>query len=124
MLLYLTFARIKTVECRLYLARKYVGKKTQSTHVHTNDRRTLGAHPASSLEEGAIATHRDDVIHIEVIIFKDACRPYLLVLHLGEEVVEETFNIHFCILFVEVRKDSHDGSRLLSLVFIAKYCEF
>ena len=124
MLLYLAFARIKTVECRLYLTRKHVGKEAQPTHVHTNDRRTLGTHPASRLEEGAIATHRDDVIHIEVVIFKDARRPYLQVLHLGEEVVEETFDIHFCILFVEVRKDSHDGSRLLSLVFIAKYCEF
>ena len=37
---------------RLYLTRQHIGKEAQSAHIHTDDRRTLGSHPARRLQIG------------------------------------------------------------------------
>ena len=124
MVFYHAVTSIETIQCWLYLARQHIGEKAQSSHVHTDDRRFLGTHPARRLEESAVATHRDDIIHIKVIVLEHARRIDMEMLVAGQELIISILEINLSPLLVEVIKDFFDASRLLGLVFIAKYCEF
>ena len=124
MLLYQTITGIKTVQRRLYLAWQHIGKEAQSAHIHTDDRRTLGSHTARRLQEGTITTHRDDVIHIKVVILEHPSRLHIELLVAGKKLIISILHINFSLLLFEIKKDFLYRSRLLSLVFITKYCEF
>ena len=124
MLLYLAFTGIETVQRRLYLTRQDIRKEAQASHIDADDRSTLGTHTARRLEEGTITTHGDDVIDIEVVVLEDSGDIQLQMLVTCQEVIIGTFHIHLSPTLVEIIEDDFDGSRLLGLVFIAKYGEF
>ena len=124
MLLYLALTGIETVQRRLYLTRQDIRKEAQASHIDADDRSTLGTHTACRLEEGTITTHGDDVIDIEVVVLEDSSDIQLQMLVTCQEVIIGTFHIHLSPTLVEIIEDDFDGSRLLGLVFIAKYGEF
>ncbi len=124
MVLYQALAGVDTVQCRLYLGGQHIGKKSEPPHIDTNDGRALRPHLARRLQEGAVATHRDNIVHVEVVVLEHAGCLHLHVLAPGKEVVESTFHIHLGVAFLQIRKNPLDGSRLLGLVLIAKNRKF
>ena len=124
MFLYLAFPSIEAVQCSLYFAWQHISQESQSAHVDTDDRSPLRSHLAGSLEEGSVAAHGDDVIHIEVVILEDTRHLHIQMEVAHEKVVISIFHIDLSLLLFQKSQDSFDGNRLLSLVFIAKYCKF
>jgi hypothetical protein len=102
MLLYQTITGIKTVQRRLYLARQHIGKEAQPAHIHTDDRCTLGSHPARRLQEGTVTTHRDDIIHIKVVILEHPSRLHIEMLVAGKKLVISILHINFSLLLFEI----------------------
>lgn len=76
-------------------------KKSQASHVDTDDGGLLRPHPAGSLQESAVTPKGDDVIHLEVITVEHARCLYFQVLALGQEVIERPVEEHLCLPFVE-----------------------
>ena len=95
MFLYLALAGIQAVQGSLHLARQHISQEAQSPHIDTDDGCSLGSHSAGSLEEGAVASHGDDIIHIEVVILENSCRLHIDVLAAGEELVIGILHIDF-----------------------------
>ena len=95
MFLYLALTGIQAVQGCLHLARQHISQETQSPHIDTDDGCSLGSHSAGSLEEGAVASHGDDIIHIEVVILEHSCRLHIDVLTAGEKLVIGILHIDF-----------------------------
>ena len=115
---------IECIQTSPDILRTYISQKTQTPHVHTQDRNLLLPHPAGSLEERTVATHRDHEIGIEVITLE----------HLGSvQVVKMMVAQESIIVFIHVQLGTEDREhgqhllnrcRLLHLIAIAKDGKF
>ena len=73
-----------------------------------------------SLQERAVASHRDDEVGIEVAPFEDARSHHFIVLSLREELEEFLLDVYFSLVLREKRENLLNGNRLLGLIDIAK----
>ena len=122
--LYGEVVMIECIQTSPDILRTYISQKTQTPHVHTQDRNLLLPHPAGSLEERTVATHRDHEIGIEVITLE----------HLGSvQVVKMMVAQESIIVFIHIQLGTEDREhgqhllnrcRLLHLIAIAKDGKF
>ena len=103
-----------------YLTWTDIGKESQTPHIHTEDGNHLLPHPAGGFEKGSIATHRDDIVGIEVIVLKDAVGTDVKTLVERQEVVIFLVYIDLCVVLGETGKHLLDRCRLLGLIDVAE----
>ena len=120
MVLHLVIVTIDCLKGSLYLRRTHIGQETQSSHVDTHDGEPFRPHPAGCLEEGAVASHGDDKVHIEVVIIEDTVGMHVNMQILGEKVME--FLVHTDLRLPLREEGQHFlyGSRFLGLIDVAE----
>ena len=117
---------VQSLHTCLNIVGSHIGQETQSAHVYTQNGYLLGTNPAGSLQKGAVASHRNGEVGLEIIARKDReiafrrLQDAVHIAHLIDKMIIFLINEHTGTMHLQTGQHLLDGCRFLLLIEITK----